>query len=336
MKKTVRIIATLTLVAALSVSLAACGNVAEKTAASADQASVKATESVAPSVSASTEASAATSESAPPAAEKPTLKLGSKDFTEGLLLSEIYALALEDNGFKVERKFNIGSSVIHQAIVSKELDLYPEYTGTSLLSILKLPLITDPKAVYEKVKEEYAKQFQLAVLNYSPLNDSNGLVINKAIADQYGIKTVSDLQKNADKIRFATQGEFEQREDGLPGLEKLYGPFKFKSISVFANALKYDVLANDQADLAVAYTTEGQLTDPKFLVLEDDKKFWPPYNIAPVVRQEVLDANPEIADILNGISAKIDTAGITKLNAEVDVNKREFEEVAKEFYDSIK
>jgi len=268
--------------------------------------------------------------------EGQTLKIGSKDFTENLIVSEIYALALENGGYTVERKFNIASSVVHTAIVAGDIELYPEYTGTGLLSILKHELVTDPQEVYDIVKSEYAKQFKIAWLDYSPANDGQGLVINSAIAEELGIKTISDLQKNANKIRFASQGEFDQREDGLPALEKLYGPFNFKSKAVFDNGLKYDVLSNGEADLAVAYTTEGQLVDPKFLVLQDDKQVWPPYNIAPVIRQEILDKDPKIAEVLNKISAGIDTQTITRLNAEVDVNKKEYEEVAKTFYDTIK
>lgn len=283
------------------------------------------------SVAASTGASSQTSAQA-----GQTIVVGSKDFTENLVVAEIYALALEDNGFTVDRKFNIGSSVVHTAITSSQIDTYPEYTGTGLLSILKLPLITDPQKVYDTVKDEYKKQFNIAWLDYSPANDSQGLVISTAIAEQLGIKTISDLQKNADKIRFASQGEFDQREDGLPALEKTYGSFNFKSKAVYDNGLKYSILSNNQADLAVAYTTEGQLVDPKFTVLEDDKHVWPPYNLAPIVRQEVLDKNPTVADILNKVSATIDTKIITRLNAEVDVDKREYTDVAKEFYDSIK
>jgi len=265
------------------------------------------------------------------------IRVGSKDFTENLVLAELYALALEDNGFQVERKYNIASSLVHTALVNKEIDLYPEYTGTGLLSILKHELVTDPQQVYDIVKDEYQKQFNLTWLDYSAANDSQGLVINAAVANRLGIRTISDLQKNAGEIRFASQGEFDQREDGLPALEKAYGPFSFKSKEVFDNALKYDILSGDKADLAVAYTTEGPLADTsKFLVLEDDKHVWPPYNIAPVVNSDVLKANPKIGDVLNKLSAKIDNATIIRLNAEVDVNKREYEEVAKEFYDSVK
>ena len=264
------------------------------------------------------------------------IRIGSKDFTENLILAELYALALEDKGFEVERVFNLASSVVHTTLVSGDIDLYPEYTGTGLLSILKLPLETDPQKVYETVKAEYETQFNLVWLDYAQANDGQGLVISTKASDEYGIKTISDLQKNADKLRFASQGEFDTREDGIPALTATYGEFNWKSSNVYDNGLKYEVLKNDEADVAVAYTTEGQLVDTTFTLLEDDKYVWPPYNIAPVISKAALDANPEIADILNAINAKIDTKTITSLNAKVDVDKEEYEEVAKEFFDSIK
>lgn len=268
--------------------------------------------------------------------DKATIRIGSKDFTENLVVGEIYALALEDAGYDVERVPNIASSVIHTSLVNDEIDLYPEYTGTGLLSILQKDLITDPQEVYNVVKSEYEKQFNLVWLDYSQANDGQGLVIRTDVANELGIKTISDLQAHAGEIRFASQGEFDEREDGIPGLEKVYGPFEFKSSKVYANGLKYEVLSNDEADVAPAYTTEGQLVKEEFTLLEDDKQVWPPYNLAPVVQKTVLDANPDIADILNKISASLDTSKVTELNAAVDVEKREYEEVAKEYYDSIK
>lgn len=265
-----------------------------------------------------------------------TIKVGSKNFTESLVLGEIYSLALENAGYKVERKLNISGSIIHTAIVNKDIDLYPEYTGTGLLSILKHSLVTDPKKVYEIVKAEYKKKFNIVWLNYSSANDSQGLVINRSVADKLGIKTISDLQKNASQINFATQGEFDLREDGLPALEKVYGKFDFKSKAVFDNALKYDVLKSGKADLAVAYTTEGNLADKTFLVLKDDKNVWPPYNIAPIVRNEVLVNNPKLAALINKVTATLSDSVVIKLNSEVDVNKREYTEVAKEYFNSIK
>lgn len=269
--------------------------------------------------------------------DKPTIRVGTKDFTENLIVGELYALALENAGYNVERKPNIASSVVHTALTNNEIDLYPEYTGTGLLVILQEPLITDPEQVYQKVKEEYNKKFNATWLDYSQANDGAGLVIRTEVSEELGIKTISDLQKHASELRFASQGEVDQREDGIPALEKVYGPLEWKSSKVYDNGLKYELLANDEADVAPAYTTEGRLTEKeKFTLLEDDKQVWPPYNLAPVIRNEVLEANPDIADAINKVSAALDTETITALNAKVDIDKEDYEDVAEEFYESIK
>lgn len=268
--------------------------------------------------------------------EKKVVRVGSKDFTEGLLVSELYSLALEDAGYEVERVFDIAGSVVHTALTSDEIDLYPEYTGTGLLSVLGMDMITDPQQVYDTVKEEYEKQFQITWLDYSKANDGQGMVVRADVAKKYGISTISDLQKNADKLRFASQGEFDEREDGMPALEAVYGPFAWKSSKVYDGGLKYQVLANDEADVTVGYTTDGTLADTtKYTQIEDDKKVWPPYNLAPVVRDNVLEKYPDIADVLNRISAALDTEDLIKMNARVDVDKEEYEDVAKDFYESI-
>lgn len=266
-----------------------------------------------------------------------TIRVGSKDFTENLVIAEIYALALEDNGYTVKRVSNISSSLIHNSIVNDEIDLYPEYTGTGLLSVLGEDMETDPEKVYKTVKKEYEERFNLTWLDYASANDSQGLVIRTETANLLNIKTISDLQAHASELRFASQGEFDEREDGLPGLEKTYGTFNWKSSKVYDNSLKYSVLENDEADVTPAYTTEGQLVNTdEFTLLEDDKQFWPPYNLAPVVRDNILDDNPDIKTILNNISAKLDTETVTELNAKVDVDGQEYTDVAKEYYDSIK
>ena len=132
--------------------------------------------------------------------------IGSKDFTENEVVAEIYALALEDAGYTVERKMDIASSVIHTSIVNKEIDLYPEYTGTGLISILQMEALTDPQEVYNTVKAAYEEQFQLTWLDYAAANDGQGLFISRAASDEYGITTISQLQEHAGELRFASQG----------------------------------------------------------------------------------------------------------------------------------
>ncbi len=264
-----------------------------------------------------------------------TARIGSKGFTENLICSELYALALEDIGYTVDRAFDVASSVAHEALVADEIDFYPEYTGTGLITILGHEPVSDPDEVLALIQEGYA-DMDLVWLTPAQANDSQGIVINTSAAEEYGIYTLSDLQKNADKIRFASQGEFELREDGLPALEEVYGPFAFASIDTYSNTLKYEVLSNDEADAAPAYTTEGQLSQPQFTLLEDDKRAWPPYNIAPVMRVSFYDANPEAVAAIDAVDATLTTQSLTLLNAQVDVDKREFEDVAKEYYETIR
>ncbi|MDH6364397.1 osmoprotectant transport system substrate-binding protein [Enterococcus sp. PF1-24] len=270
-------------------------------------------------------------------AEGPEIKIGSKDFTENAIVSEIYALALEEEGYQVERVQNISGSLVHTAIVNGEIDLYPEYTGTGLLTILQMELETDPEKTYQLVKENYDQEFEITWLDYAEANDGQGLVIRADLAKELGITTISDLQKNATKLNFASQGEFDKRDDGLPLLEKVYGDFDWQSSKIYDNGLKYEILANEEADVTPVYTTEGQLTNTdQYLLLVDDQKVWPPYNLAPIVRNETLTENPEIATILNDISAKLDTETLQNLNAKVDLDKLEVEEVAEEFFQTLK
>ena len=242
------------------------------------------------------------------------VRIGSKDFTENEIVAELYSLALEDAGYDVTRVFDISSSLIHQSIVSDEIDIYPEYTGTGLLSILQEDLITDPDEVYNEVKAKYEENFRLTWLDYAQANDGQGIFVSKEISDSLGIRTISDLQAHATEIRFASQGEFDERDDGIPGLTRVYGEFNWKSSKVYDNGLKYEVIEKGEADASPAYTTEGQLSQTD--------KFLADY--------------PGIADILNKVSATLDTQTITDLNAKVDVDKQEYEDVAKEYWESIK
>lgn len=264
------------------------------------------------------------------------IRVGSKDFTENLIVAELYALALEDAGYTVERDLDIAGSMVHTAITSDEIDLYPEYTGTGLLSVLQMDMESDPDVVYNTVKEAYDEQFDITWLTPTEINDRQGIAIRTDVAEEYGIYNMSQLQQNADKLRMCSQGEFEYRENGLTGLAKVYGEFNFKSINVYDNGIKYEILKNDEADVCPGYSTDAQLVDKdSFTYLEDDKGFWPPYYLAPIIRNELLEANPEIADVLNAVSAKLDTETIVALNAKVDIEQMEYEDVAREFYETV-
>lgn len=267
---------------------------------------------------------------------KGTIRVGSKSFTESEITAEIYSLALEDAGYKVERVFDIANDAIHTAITNDEVDFYPEYTGTGLIAVLGMEALKDPQEVYDTVKEAYEDQFQITWLDYAEVNNGFAIVVNAETAQDLGLSTLSDLQKNASKIRFAAGAPFQEREDGLPGMNEFYGTFEWADLITIDPSLKYTVLENDEADATHAAATEGQLSGGKYTILEDDKQLWPPYNLAPIVRDNVLEENPEIADVLNKVSAKLTTENVAQMNGKVDLDGEEYKDVAKEFYESIK
>ena len=264
------------------------------------------------------------------------IKVGSKDFTEEFIVGEMYALMLENEGFKVERKHNLGGTPVAQAAITKgDIDLYPEYTSTGLLTVLKKDPIADPAQILSTVKSEYEQQFRLTWLTPSPFNDTNGLAVTQATSDKYGIKTYSDLAAKASELRFGGPAEFAEREDGIKGLAKTYGGFVPKELKQLGTGpLRYDALKNGDIDVVVVFTTDARIASDKLVVLQDDKTFYPIYNIAPVVRQDTLQSNPKIADALNKLAPLLTDDVITGLNAQVDIDKKEFAAVAKAFLDS--
>jgi len=258
------------------------------------------------------------------------VRVGSKNFTEQFVLGELYAQALEASGIKTEKKLNLGGTLIaHKALEEKQIDLYPEYTGTILLAVLKQESMTDAKAVYEKVKGEYAAK-GLIVLNQAPVNNTYVLVVRSDTADKYKLETNSDLAKVSKDLKLGAGPEFRDRKDGLPGLHDKYG-MEFKEDLQLAIGLRYQALKNDQIQVVNGYSTDGMISAMKLKRLKDDRNLWPPYYIVPVVRKDALDANPKIADVLNRVSALLDEATMAELNYKVDGEKMEPKDVAHDF-----
>jgi osmoprotectant transport system substrate-binding protein len=258
------------------------------------------------------------------------VRVGSKNFTEQFVLAELYAQALEAAGIKVERKLNLGGTLIaHKALEEKQIDFYPEYTGTMLLAVLKLPTMSDRKAVYEKVKTEYAAK-GLTLLNEAPVNNTYNMVVRPETAAQYKLETLSDLAKVANQLKLGAGPEFRDREDGLPGLKAKYG-IVFKEDVQMAIGLRYQAIAGKQIDVVNGYSTDGMISALKLVRLKDDKNLWPPYYVVPVVRNEALAANPKMADVLNRVSATLDESTMAEMNYKVDGEKMEPRDVARDF-----
>ncbi|MEM9003637.1 MAG: glycine betaine ABC transporter substrate-binding protein [Cyanobacteria bacterium P01_F01_bin.86] len=261
-----------------------------------------------------------------------SIRVGSKDFTEQLILGEAYALVLEDAGYTVERKLNLGGTpVAQESLVNNEIDLYPEYTGTGLLTVLKEPASSDPQAVYETVSNQYKDRFNLVWLEPAPMNNTQALAMTQEKSQELSITTISELVAQASDLTLIGPPEFEIREDGLPGLKVAYGNFQFKSYKAVDPGLRYQGLVDGEADVAVAFGTDGEISAFQLVVLKDDKQLFPPYQVAPVVRQELLEANPEVTDILNALSPLITDEVMQTLNYQVSGEAREPEDVARDF-----
>ncbi len=264
--------------------------------------------------------------------DKGTIVVASKDFTEQFIVGEMYALLLEDAGYTVERKINLGGTPIaHEALLNDEIDVYPEYTGTGLLTVLQMDVMSDPAAVFDAVKAAYAEQFDLVWLEPAPMNNTQALAMTRERAAELGITTFSDMVANADQLVLIGPPEFAEREDGIPGLKQVYGDFTFANFLTVDPGLRYQALLNGEADVVVAFGTDGELAAYDLLSLVDDKGLYPPYQIAPVIRQEVLDENSEVADVLNTLAPLLTDATMQRLNNEVSGNGREPVDVAREF-----
>lgn len=267
-------------------------------------------------------------------AEK-TITIGSKNFTEQFVLGELYAQALEARGWTVERKLNLGSEQIaDRALLSGQIDMYPEYTGTMLQAILKSEQeFESPQEQEAFVREQYAQRDPaLTVLNTAPFDNNFGIVVRREAAEQYGLETIADVAENAENLTFASYGEFEDRSDARPNVEENYPGFEnLETRIVNSLGLRYQALENGQADVGVGFLTDGQLTSEDLVVVEDTEGIWPPYYPAPVVRTEYLEQCPAAANVMNEVSAKLTPEVMQRMNGGVDLEREDPEDVAQAF-----
>jgi osmoprotectant transport system substrate-binding protein len=241
---------------------------------------------------------------------------------------------LEAKGFDVDKRDGMGSQVVRDAQVNGQIDVYWEYTGTSLVTYNKVTEPMNAADTYAKVKELDAAQ-GLTWLAPSAANNTYALAVRTSDEKTDPIKTLSDLAKaynDGETLLMAVNAEFPRRPDGLPGLEETYG-FETGRANLRAmdSGLTYQALEQDQVDVALVFATDGRIQAFDFRVLEDDKEFFPNYAIAAVVRSDTLEANPGLAEPLEAMAAKLDDATMQRLNAEIDVDKKEIDAVASAF-----
>jgi len=269
------------------------------------------------------------------AAAKPSIAVGSKNFTEQLICGQLVATLLENAGFAVDRKLRLGGTAIcHEALVSGNIDVYVEYTGTALTAILKLPTQADPAKVYDTVSRAYISSFKAAWLRPWGFNDTYAIAMRKDTAGRLGVKSISDLKGKAESLTLGGTQEFIVRPDGLPGLQKSYG-ITFKSAKGMDFGLMYEAVAKGDVDAISSLSTDGRNITLDLALLQDDKHFFPPYYAAPVVRAEKLGRFPQIGNALNALAGKIDDKMMANLNLLVDQNKKDPGDVAKEFLKQV-
>jgi osmoprotectant transport system substrate-binding protein len=256
--------------------------------------------------------------------------VGSKNFTEQKILGHMFADLIEAHtDLAVERRVGLqGTLVCFNALKEGDIHLYPEYTGTGLTAILEEPVISDPDGAYAHVKSEFERRWELTPLGF---NNTYTLTMRRDQAEELGVTRISDLRDHADDLKPGFDHEFMSRPDGYEPLTEAYG-FRFKQEPVELDpGLMYRAISNERVDVIDRFATDGRIPAFNLVILEDDQGFFPPYYAAPLVRQDLLDAHPEVAEALNQLAGKIDSAAMAQMNYEVDENHRSPREVALEF-----
>lgn len=261
------------------------------------------------------------------------VKVGWTTDTEQTILGNITALILEKKlGIQVERVGNLGGTgIAHQAIIDGAIDVYPDYTGDALANVLKQEIITDPAKSWEAVKKGYAEQYKIAWLKPTPFNNTYALALKESIAAENNINTISDLAAHAAGWTLGCSVEFAGRPlDGYPGMSQHYG-VAFGTVKPMDVGLMYTAVDSGDVDVIVAFATDARIGKVGLRVLADDKLFFPSYNAAITVRDEVIAANPGLAEAVEAATGKLETQVQIRLNGRVDIDGVPAEVVAEEY-----
>jgi len=236
-----------------------------------------------------------------------------------------------ETDLSVERRFNLGGTMIcHGALVQNEIDVYAEYTGTALTAILKQKVLPSPEETFAAVAKAYRQQWDCEWLEPFGFNNTYTLTVRQQDAQTSGWRTIGDLARDAEDLRAGFTAEFAERPDGYPGLQEAYG-FHFGSVRDMDPGLMYRAIAQDEVDVICAFATDGRIPVYNLLPLEDDRRFFPPYFAAPVVRSETLREHPSLRLVFERLAGLLDDLNMQALNYEVDEKRRSPAAVAREF-----
>ncbi len=266
---------------------------------------------------------------------RPDVVIGSKNFTEQLILGHILADMIEaDTDLRVDRRFCLGGTMIcHGALAGGEIDLYPEYTGTGLTTVLHEQPDADADRVFDTVSRRYLQEFDVRWLAPFGINNTYAIAVRKADASKHGWRSISDLKSQAPRLTAGLTAEFGARPDGYRGFRKMYG-FRFGRVVDIDAGLMYDALAEGAVDVIAAFATDGRIAAYDLILLEDDRHYFPPYAAAPVVREQTLQEFPVIGRALGKLAGVLDDQTMQRLNLQVDQHKQSPEHVARTFLQS--
>lgn len=263
------------------------------------------------------------------------IKIGHKNYTEQRILGQIFAVLIEA---KTDQKVNVtefgGTNIAFEALKSGEISMYPEYTGTAYGAILAQSELKDPNEVYNYVKKAYKDEFDVKWGLPLGFNNTYTFAVRPEVAKEYDLKTFTDLSKVAPELIMISTTEFLERTDGLPGVMKEYGEFEFGDTKSMDPGLRYAAIDQKQGHVMDAFSTDGKLIEFELVVLEDDKGFFPPYYVAPIVNGEFAKENPEIFDLLVTLGNSISEADMQQMNYEVDMIGTNERDVAENFLKS--
>jgi osmoprotectant transport system substrate-binding protein len=265
------------------------------------------------------------------------ITIGSKFFTEQVVVAELLAQHVEARtGIEVMRKSNLGGTLlVHKALISGAIDLYVEYTGTALTAVLnETPPNNDPKATYSRVKELYDQRFHLAVMEPLGFENAFAMVVRGDDAKNFHLQKLSDVGPLAPKWKIGVGYEFLERPDGFPGLAKAYGLHFSEKPTVLDLGLLYRALVSQQVDIVAGNSTDGAIDALKLVPLVDDRRYFPPYDAVPIVREDTLARYPALRGALEELAGKVSADDIRHLNAQVDVDQRDPASVVRAFRES--